>query len=249
MTAVSFARLNPDWKIKVHCSLSPCKEESWLSFEQKNSQYKGCDYFNKLSDISNLKIIPWDFNTIGITNNISEVFKSDIIRLHLLATEGGIWSDFDVYFFSSISALDCNTVENKNKNTILCFQNGYHSIGFLGSSGNNKYFDELFQKSKISLDKNKYQSIGRDLFRVQFSEVFNDVINLDFENVYPVPWDKLDLIWGNSRFQWPSNTIGVHWFAGSPVTAQIENEVDRSNLFKYKQSRLLNEIQRDLSLF
>ncbi len=93
MTAYSFSKLNPDWKINVYAPLKPCLKQTWNGNEQKAYNYRGNDHFPLLSRIKNVNVIEFDFEaTLHISNDKPEDLKSDILRLHLISTQDGGWS-------------------------------------------------------------------------------------------------------------------------------------------------------------
>lgn len=249
LTALSFSRLNPDWKIKVHYPKVTSMGDSWDSVEQKSYDYQGIDYFELLTDIDNVELNEVDFSIYDLPINISEVHKSDIFRLCILADEGGIWSDFDIFYIKPISSYLTNL---SGSQTHICNHFGYHSIGFLASSKNNKFFKQLFDYSLqlINQENCSYQIIGRDLYSAFFQynltnvEKFNkeyntNIYNIPFTVVYPFQWNQIDKIFGKENYQLPENTVGIHWFAGSNSTSNYENIIIKENIHEWSDKYLL----------
>lgn len=249
LTALSFFKNNPDWNIIVYYPSVIENKILWDGYEQKEYKYEGIDYFDKLREIKNLELKQAEFSEFS---NLSEVHKSDLLRLKILATIGGIWSDFDIFYTKSINEFKLNTIENKIKDTFICFTS-YHSIGFLMSSGNNKFFNELFKMAIYNIknaENLQYQNIGRDLYNYFFKydenksieysiKYYCSIANIPFETVYPLQWNQIDLIFGDNKQQLPENTIGIHWFAGSPLTSQVENCTTEENIINNKDKFLI----------
>ena len=49
-----------------------------------------------------------DLNELGVDNRMPESFKADFLRWRLLATAGGLWSDFDIIYFKPMESLYLN---------------------------------------------------------------------------------------------------------------------------------------------
>lgn len=256
LTALSFSKKNPDWTIVVYYPSVTENKILWDGYEQKEYKYEGVDYFDKLRDIHNLSFQEVEF---GEYSSLSEVHKSDLFRLQILATTGGVWSDFDIFYTKPIVDFGLNLISNKLRDTFICYTS-YHSIGFLMSSGNNKFFTELLKMAIYNIknaENLQYQNIGRDLYNyffrynqnksIEYSIKYDcNIANIPFETVYPLQWNQIDYIFGDSTQQLPENTIGIHWFAGSPLTSQIENKITEENIICNKDKFLINLMGKTL---
>jgi len=242
LTVKSFSILNPDWKIKVYCSNEISLAESWGSKEQKSYEYQGEDCFADLSGIANTDVVEFDFSIFNIGELCSEVHKSDILRLYILSTEGGVWSDFDILYLKSMDELHIKSI-GPGENACFCFSGGYHSIGFLMSTPNSMVFSYLLG---IALEESKnkeleYQSLGSNLFlhffhhnKLKFGE-FNErcesnILNIPFVAIYPFAWSQADSLFEKIQYQFMEKTIGVHWYAGANSTSKYENIVTKDNI-------------------
>lgn len=220
MSVVSFNNLNKDWEIHVHMPsiINNELDRTWNTTEhQASSSYTGYDYTDKLKDVKNLKIIKHEFE-----DDWSDVHRSDYLRIKLLSTEGGFWSDFDIIYVLPMHTLYADNAESIH--TILCHSDQMthfgHSIGFLGSSGQSSLFAKL---PEIKIDKTEYQSIGKYLLDNHIHQnMVNspDVLNLSTTIVYPYGASHIRTIL-NTNQSLPSNTIGVHWYAGDEVMGQF----------------------------
>lgn len=257
LTVVSFSKLNPEWNISIYYPRNICKIDGWDGFEQKSYCYQGDDYFNKLSEIKNVKLIEIKFNKE--IDCLSEVHKSDLLRLELLASIGGVWSDFDIFYLQPITKLFFNQ-QKQTKDTLICYNvvQHYHSIGFLMSGGNNKFYAKLKDLALYNIkDINslQYQNIGRDLYNyffrydakktLDFSIKYNVKIgNIPFNTIYPFQWNQINLIFGNQELSLPEDTIGIHWFAGSNKTSKYENIINEENI-KWNKDKFLLKLMND----
>ena len=235
MTAYSFSKFNPDWKIVIYKPTITNKDEVWLTGEQKNNCFTGIDYFDLLHDINNVTIKEFDFSKIGISNNLPEVYKSDIFRLYILTTIGGVWSDFDILYLKPITDTHINTDEYVDKNEFVCYQHHYNSVGFLISKINSEVYKELFEiVKKISHNKqnDNYQIMGRYAFDNYFNGNYDKVGNISYETVYPIDPDNINNLFDKLTLN--KNTVGIHWFAGAERTSEFENKITHDNINEYK---------------
>ena len=242
LTAKSFSALNPEWKIKVYFPDVISDACGWTGFEQKSYEYEGIDYFDFLDGIKNVEVIKFDFSVWELPENISEVHKSDLLRLYILSSVGGVWSDFDIFFLKPIKDLKLKYQESQSK-TGVCFNYGYHSIGFLFSTPGNAVWKNLFDIAlKIAKTYSlQYQTLGTGLYHKYFEQIIksDDIINMPFISVYPFQWNQIDDMLGNHNYGLFEKTIGIHWFAGSNKVSKYENIITKDNLKYYKDIFLL----------
>jgi len=243
LTVQSFSNLNPDWEIKVHHPLVTCKEETWPGTEQKGTNYLGNDFFNSLDEIKNVELVEVDFQAMGILNEISEVFKSDLIRTYILSKVGGVWSDFDIFYIKPITESSFNIDENINKSSYFCCFQGLHRIGFLASSASNQLFEKLFLKACDSFVKTNYQSLGSAVFNREFSQAIPDgAVNIGMECVYPYDWYEGNRLYEPDDKVLDKNTIGIHWSSGWEGSSAFDNEVTPENIDSFSKLKLFKEI-------
>ena len=256
MTALSFSRLNPDWKIIVHGPNEVTYKEAWHGFQQKSYDYKGEDYFPKLQDIPNLEYRIVDFEEMGLDGSLPEVFKSDLLRLKLLGTVGGVWSDFDILYLRSMGEMGINKEEFSDSDVFVCCHHRLNRIGFLAAaepSSKDNFFTGLLElyddaKKKNLIWEDDYQGVGRYLFdsyfmynRVNREKVLKDkgwkIENIPFRTVYPVMGNVVQKIYNND-FVIRQGTIGIHWFAGDSKTSRFENVIDEENLSAFSDKNI-----------
>lgn len=247
LTVYSFIKFNPGWEVHIYTPFIPGgSRHSWNSHEQKY-EVLGADYFYKLQSLG-AKIIKFDFTKIGIPCGISEVFKSDILRWHLLSTYGGFWSDFDiVYFRPMIDVLS----KFGDFDTLTCWHE-YCSIGFLMSSPNNSVFKWAKDSCMGHFDSSQYESVGCWLFMSKFKNFNNfrknfpknKIFNIPKSVVYPLDSNHIPQIYeGNHDYLFTGDTVGLHWYAGSKIAGEFQNMVGPES-YKVLNNTLGSAIKR-----
>lgn len=230
LTVYSFKKFNPDWKIRMYVPNVPSTiGHSWKTHEQKYS-VKGKDYFSLLPKLG-VEIIQFDFNKLGVSSETSEVFKSDILRWYLLSNEGGLWSDLDIIYFKSLDGI---LKEFESFDTLMCWHE-YCSIGFLMAKPNNLIYGWARDTWRKNYNSNRYESVGCWLFMSQFKtfgrlvNCFNQskILNISKSLVYPLDSNHVDQIYnGNNSHVFTEDTIGLHWYAGSKIAGDFQNQVN-----------------------
>jgi hypothetical protein len=217
LSIFSFKRQNPSWDVILFIPKKITENISWKSLEQKYNQQRGKNYLEEIKKLD-ICIQEIDMSDFGYSNDISEVLKSDIIRLNILSSKGGLWSDIDIYYFKSIEETDLYF-----NSDYVCYEINYryYLIGFLYGEEDSKLYAELFNKSKDNFVPTLYQSVGSSLFY----QVLGDnwavkAKNIPREVVYPSTDIKELSSMPVAQFKTEkicSITIGVHWYAGHPV--------------------------------
>jgi hypothetical protein len=241
----TFQRLNPDWRITLHVpAVVSTTKPAWDTLQQKNI----CVSEDYRSSLAGIRVQVHDFEDYGFNNHAHEVHKSDFLRWLLLATQGGVWSDIDILYFRSMNSLSDNKLDNAEIDTILCPLNppSKHTVGFLMSSADNKFCSWMHNTSRDCYDPGVYQCMGSDILNNNFEnlESFggrfdNQFLFLDRYAVYALTSKEIE------RFYQPmdaglhkkiarSGVVGLHWFAGHPLsqifeTAFTPNNADQHN--------------------
>jgi hypothetical protein len=247
----SFSKFNPDWQIILHCPDKPSDEfvKTWTTGEHgsKARVEDVADYTDQLKNIPNLRVVTWNTKFLG-GDKVNEIFRSDILRWHLLSEFGGLWSDNDILYLKPMNELYINTDANKETETVYCFPYnvegfGTYAIGFLLSSIGNKHYRNLSERARTAYNPEVYQSVGRDLmgnYAKETGTLFNSTDldhNLKPEVVYPYNWITIRNVYSFlPEFQrearanaLPKDTIGLHWFAGDEVSGQMSSLLDHTN--------------------
>lgn len=244
----TFIKLNPDWEINFYFPSITTLGVTWQTNEQKHSVKT--DYTENLKKLP-IRIKEVDFEELGINNNISEVHKSDFLRLYLLSTQGGLWSDTDILYYRPMNNLEINKEENKDVDTVFCLNQNpfYHYIGFLLSSEKNCAFKKLYDLSKEYFNKEEYQSIGTRLYSKIYPTISSIKEEFEFLNpidipkscVYPYSSKEIKKIYSSNNTDVIDDyTVGIHWFGGHPVTGAFLEETDGG--LHYCENDFLGEI-------
>jgi len=229
LTIKSFMDHNPDWKIMLSYPKYPNRNITWITGEQNNN-LQCDDYFHKALELP-IEKIEVNFEDYGVNNNISEVHKSDFIRLSRLSTIGGLWSDMDIIYFKPMSSLYFNTIENSKIETVYCNHIYGHSIGFLMGSENNKFFSRLMALTFVEFNPHQYQSIGSLTYNKYYPtfESINNItpaINMSMDVVYSYNAGDIPSIIYDNKNKFTEDSIGIHWYAGDPRWTDFINKTN-----------------------
>ena len=238
LTIKSFNRYHKNWQIFVYTPKNKCNHMSWTSHEQKK-KYTGKCYFNELYKIDNVEIVSIDLNEIGFYSDASEVIKSDYFRYYILYEKGGVWSDFDIVYTSSIEnklnfISDCIIFAHFDEK----YQCYYYPIGLFLSVPQSPFFKLILNSCKKFYDKTNYQSIGANMFAKILG---NNLINCEKklkdlncnvsvctrQNIYlPLQWYEINKVYDNMTYNLSNENVGIHWFNGATVSKNYINNLD-----------------------
>ena len=250
LTIYSFVKMNPDWEVILYYPKNNTKINTWISTEHC---YKiDChDYFDELKKLPIL-IMPFDGSSIGILNELPEVFKSDFLRWHLLSKKGGVWLDMDILFNKSMNYINLNIKNKKDIDTIVSISGSitpvsFHSIGFMASGGINEYYRYVISKAICSkIDFTNYQSMGIVLLNEEFPTIESiqnkfpnlNVANIAFDTVYAYYAMKYipDIFTPNVPNRLQNHSIGIHWYAGHPKAGEFLNQITPDNYHKFSNT-------------
>lgn len=245
-SAFTFSRLNPDWKIKIYTPIKRCADKKWITDEQK-IQYDGTDFSSHLKNLPNCEIIPFDMESIGISNDTSEIQKSDFLRWYLLSTEGGLWSDFDILYFRKINEIQFQnqmiSFSNKPIDFSICYdlitRNIYkYSIGFLFSKANCEFYNKIFKIAKAQFDEKDYQGAGSQILNKNYFNLYDlykterdsNIWNTSMDIVYAYNSLLVNQIYNTNDLRFfTQNSIGIHWYYGSPVSREFIKIIENDN--------------------
>ena len=253
LTIRTFKKYNPDWEVKLSVPKYPSLiSPTWSTGEQKEINLN-FDFFDESKKyVDTIKEI--DFDAIGFLNNISEIHKSDFIRLYLLATEGGLWSDMDIIYIKPMEYLDIP--ENIDLGVVYHQNNKvtYHLIGFMLASNSNDYFNFLLDNSLMYFKKDIYQSIGANLINILLPTIESikqkfpklSLCNLNMDVVYSYNHFNLEkLITTNQNDLTTNKSIGVHWFNGDH---RIKNFIGTIDPYNIKSDTMLGNLIKEYQL-
>lgn len=244
LTIQSFSIQNPDWKIKFYYPKQiytggPVWNQGFAE------QVTGENYFNKVKNIPNVQTVEIDFDKEGI-GHIPDVFRSDILRLKLLAFEGGIWQDMDILNFKSIDEVHFNTKGNPVDTVISMHPSKHHySIGFLMSKAGNPFFNFLYNKSmELKKQDGEYQHLGITMWHKSFPKVEHIKKKFPYLHIEDI---EMWLCYYYNSFQVEKflkedlpfedeRTIAFHWYAGHPKCVEWEIKLTPNNYTQFNNT-------------
>jgi GT2 family glycosyltransferase len=243
LSVYTFHKYNPDWEIRLYYAKSPYLKQTWKDSNQKFT-FTGKNYYKELRTLP-IKFIEFDMESIEVSNDIAEVFKSEYLKNYLLSKEGGLWSDMDILYFKPMHCIDVNIEYNKSITNIVSIDTRFskkwvHSIGFLLSSPNNEYHKYFFEEGKKHFDPNSYQSLGALLFNevcpymdsisIKFPKC--KAVSMNYDTVYAYGYINRNIFklfsQGDMRY-YTKNSIGCHWYGGWKEAIRYINEVNETN--------------------
>lgn len=225
LTVKSFRKHNPDWSIKVYYPTKPTIGNKWHTSEQ-TVIYDGKDWFPELD----AELIPLDMETIGVSNDLPEVHKSDLFRLWVIHKNGGVYSDFDILYTKPFPEFS---------GTLYCWHpDGHYSVGLIGGNKGSKVFAKLLEAS-IGIDANKYQSYGSTLWGKVLKKP--NGWNIPKDLVYSYGWQEVERLFTEDSVL-PKDAIGVHWYGGSEIAGRWENELTPENITESTIGSIVKEL-------
>ena len=229
MTVRSFMKMNPDWEVMFWYPKYPSKIVTW---ESKEQEYElSCDdYLQELIKLP-IKSTAVDFEDYGFKNNISEVHKSDFLRLKLLTTFGGVWSDVDIFYIRPITDMVVNTPENKDKETFVSISHYGHSTAFMLSTKGSKFFEKIIERAKVVFDEKDYQTIGTTLFNKEYFSLesinkISPAVSIGMDAIMSHDAQHISEIYDGTKSKFNTNTIGIHWYAGHQLSGKFLKETN-----------------------
>jgi len=251
MTLFSFAKYNPDFKITLYYNTQLNTEKTWNNHnEQDFFKYKQKNYIDEIKKL-NVEIKEWEIPQEILSSDFYKIITpsqlSNMFKFHMLAKEGGIYSDMDILYHRSLSDW-LKQINDNNYDTGIC-QTCHLSIGFLFSAGNNDFYGDIFKNNIKSFHSKNYQSAGvlniYNLYKVGPAKVLEEAIrkypNLKFYNIpmnLVYPYNSTQITYAFSHDidpeTLPEETIGYHWYAGHPICQKHNNEINKNSYGNYK---------------
>ena len=247
MTLWSFRKLNPSWKMELFVAGTKEVENYWKGHNKLDfCEYKGEDYFSRLAELD-IEIKDCELDNVVYYIEIGPPHLCDMCEWAELSCDGGIYCDMDVLWIKSIDSF----YEEIQSYDVCITYDSYFSIGLVASSGNNRFFGDVFERSLDTFTRENYQSAGvvslyslasrrwmremhmLDLFKIlakQYSDLsfFNiprEVVNLQLH-------DAGDCF-NNLHTKLPEGCIGIHWYGGNPVAQEWNNKLNEDNVHKF----------------
>lgn len=249
MTIHSFKKYNPEWEIHCYCPKQLNNTALWGGKQFENGSDIE-DYTERLNQIG-VTLMVFDFETIGLNNDLNEVHKSDFLRYHLLHTQGGVWADMDILFFRSMDYLLCNEQIEKSNAYIYYGVDPQHiqghAIGFLMGVPGNKYYKDVFDMAKKHFSPKAYQGAGPDMLNnhmplsyIEQNYAISDVCFLDKNSVYSIDHNQYKILYDfHNTLSIPDNAVGIHWYGGSVFVKDILLSINHKNYKQYNNNGML----------
>jgi len=226
LTLYSFCKLNPRWEVFLHVPTEAYKKlRTWSSVEHE-VKYIGLDYYDGVVEL------PIMIREVSIKHPISDVQRSDLMRLELLRGVGGWFFDTDILFVKPMSKLKIP----KRKKQVLCKnKNGTFLIGAQASCRFNDYFAEMHvaaieNVSKLINKSGNYQTLGT-MIMTPSKPNEEDTYWMKPSIFYKYTHKQLDGVFGDGELD--KDCIGIHWYGGHPTAGKWENKLKESNLDEY----------------
>ncbi len=260
MTLYSFRKLNPDWQIELHlCKPNEIEYKPWNdSPTQDFFNFGGKDYFEEIEKL-NITIKQWDlYDKDGTdwSSILCSSHKSNFFKWQKLSEEGGFYSDLDVLY---IRPMEEYYQKVKNYDLIICYRNNYFSIGFLGSSGNNRFYGDIFRNAFDNFNVKKYQTVGVENiyawlkkisdtpeeigpYQIDFWKMMEryyphiKAYNNEMALLYPWTFDRMEEVFCVKHTDIPENCIGIHWYAGDAISQKYNNLLTEDNYKEFENT-------------
>lgn len=244
LTLQTFRRHNPDWEIHLYHPAGNVSAKTWSTPEDDDCRYGGTDYSAR---VNSLGIIPHEFTPP--VPGVAAAQASDLMTWSVLAGDGGIYADMDILWLKPI---DDVWQRIRDADAVFCLEDGFLAIGFLASSPGCSIFRDVIERAADVSATNNYQCFGTDLFYRTFPtwDRSRDPIGiktirkiqrvyphlaievLPDETVYPFDWREIDQIFSQASVV-PEETVGLHWFGGSPLAQRWNRQMTAENWREY----------------
>jgi hypothetical protein len=221
-------RYNPDWQVILWMPVIPGAVVTWEKGGALDYKLSCKNYIDELMDLP-IKRTYFDISQYGFNNLISEVHKSDFLRLVLLGTYGGVWADMDILFFKPMTDLLVNILENKDKESFVCHSHYGYTNAFMMSTEENKLFNNLAAAAKNNFNPSEHQCLGLDLFNKYYRELKMMgplAINIGMDAVMMHDIIHIEDIYNGSKARFTEGSIGMHWYAGHQLSGKFLRETD-----------------------
>jgi hypothetical protein len=187
---------------------------------------------SKISDKIRIKHVDF-MEEYGIRNDMSPVYKADILRICKLHEHGGIWFDFDILFVKPLPdyLFDSDT-------DMLYFAYDIPGGGFVITTGlvislaNTEYLTGLKERMRAVLSdatNSDYQKIGPNLWTIHYdkctSTARQKVHKLSNTLAYPYDFTTIHQFVNSRIDRVGSETLCVHWYNGHNVVRRVLNTI------------------------
>ena len=245
MTLYSFCKLNPDWN--VHLIVNNSEQLLVDTVEkQDKTEFKGEDYYYLVKSL-NINTIDFENKMINLDNSVvdkmSDVHIKDILNWKILSEWGGAVADMDILFTKPMDAL----INDDTDIGLICFSNypkpNYIPVSFMYSSGNNDFFKKTYNRALSNYNPVVYESCGtlcieeKNLTEIIKNYPNSVVQRLPDASVFPFvnyEWNEgiSKLYQGDFRDHIHPDTVGIHWYAGTPQSQKYNNILNTQTVYE-----------------
>jgi len=248
LTLYSFRKFNPDWEIILFLTdVEYEKERPWKDGPvQDFHNYAGKDYLRKILDLD-ITIKHYHFS--DEEKEAGPSYRSNFFKWRMLSDYSGFYSDLDILYVRPFESFYDKV---KESDVVICHNEKYFSIGLLGSSGENKFYKDVYESSLTNYNSNYYQSAGAlsllslihqitgnteiHLLNIKdgISILEKEYPNLSFYNipmdlVYPWTSTKMVDVFEKKHTSLPEECVGIHWYAGDLLAQEYNNILTEEN--------------------
>jgi len=247
LTLQTFRLHNPDWEIHLYHAANGLSAKTWSTPESEDHGYNGDDYSPRLDG---LNVERHEF--ISPVAGVAAAQASDLMTWSVLATGGGFCADMDILW---LRPLDDVWQRIRSADAVFCLEDGFLAVGFLAGIPYCQVFADILATAADITAVNQYQTFGTDLIYRTFPtwERSRDpagvktlrqirrihprlaIETLSDETVYPFDWREIDQIFSQSR-DIPGETVGLHWFGGSPLAQEWNQSLTADNWQQYQNT-------------
>lgn len=239
MTLKTFVYYHKNWDINLYLYETGQNNKLWETNEvQDFFNFAGEDCFDKIYDLPiNVKswVLPSELKEKY--GEITSSQASNFFKFKLLGEEKfSVYADLDIIFVNNVDLL-IEDIVNSGSTNAICFHK-YFSIGFLFSLEKDEMFGNIYKKMVATFSPEKYQgSWFHILSKHKSLDSLNNMFggksyNLDMDLFYKLDSVNVNKIWENKEAI-SNNQLGVHWYAGHPLSQEWNNKLSSANWHEY----------------
>ena len=247
-----------DITLYTHAS-TVCKQTWKDAIAQDFFSYDEIDYTDQLADLGINIVewdLPVGIFPAGVWKNMAPSHKSNVFKWHMLATVGGIYADLDILW---TKPLDDFHKDIEDYDTVICFNKwlligllasqgnnpffrkvlntaviNYSAMRYQCVGVESVY---VWLYSRRVYDMKGAEIIGINWNKVLARPIWEDLqraiphmkfYNIPMNLIYPFDHNNLDKIFIET-VGLPVETIGIHWYAGNPLSQSYNNLMNHLN--------------------
>jgi hypothetical protein len=236
----TFCLHNPGWEVYLYISKACRKDPSWESFEEQDfATYEGDNWLWNAVQLPQVTV-----EVVDLPENLDPVHQCDLYQWKVLYEHGGWYSDMDILYMHPMDDIQHKVGKYDMCAPLPC--NDF-TIGFLGAVPGLTFYKALYESCANHAEPSSYQDYGTHkichILKIDTHSKGVDVagniqdrynhrvfVPSPGEDVYPWNWRGIEQIW-NYTHTLPPSQIGIHWFAGSPISQKF-NKLLNPNTWK-----------------